>query len=453
MLGVRDLFRIGIGPSSSHTVGPMRAAHAFASTLRGPTFARIRCDLLGSLAWTGTGHATDTAVVLGLAGFLPDAIEPEQIDRVVEQARNDRSLIVAGRAIAFDPETDIVFDRDSETPVHPNTLRFSAFDADGAVVVSERWCSIGGGFIVPEDRVGDATLEEDEAPPPFPFRRAEELLAICRCHGLSIAEVMRANELSRTSAAELDAYLDRIIDVMMTCIDRGMQTDGILPGRLKVPRRARPLRQKLDGDRFRNRQAPHSIMDHVSLFAIAVNEENAAEGRIVTAPTNGAAGVVPAVLRYYRDFWPGADRAGMHDLLLTASAIGVLTKLNASISGAEVGCQGEVGTASAMAAAGLAAVMGATDLQVENAAEIAMEHHLGMTCDPIAGLVQVPCIERNAFGAVKAINAASLALRGNGQHIVSLDQVIETMMRTGTDMHAKYKETSQGGLAVNFPEC
>ncbi|WP_343525513.1 L-serine ammonia-lyase [Sphingomonas sp.] len=453
MLGVRDLFRVGIGPSSSHTVGPMKAAQSFATSLKDMMFARVQVDLLGSLAWTGTGHATDKAVVLGLAGFLPDTIEPEQIDRVVAQARSERSLIIAGRTIAFDLDTDIVFDRDSDTPVHPNTLRFTALDAGGEVVVSERWCSIGGGFIVPEDRVGDPALDEDEASPPFPFRRGDELLAICRCHGLSIAEVMRANELSRTSAEDLEAYLDRVIEVMMTCIDHGMRTDGILPGRLKVPRRARALRQKLDGDRFRNRQAPHSIMDHVSLFAIAVNEENAAGGRVVTAPTNGAAGVVPAVLRYYRDFWPGADRAGMHDFLLTASAIGVLTKLNASISGAEVGCQGEVGTASAMAAAGLAAAMGATDRQVENAAEIAMEHHLGMTCDPIAGLVQVPCIERNAFGAVKAINAASLALRGDGIHIVSLDQVIETMMRTGTDMHAKYKETSQGGLAVSFPEC
>lgn len=453
MLGVRDLFRVGIGPSSSHTVGPMKAAYSFARNLHGIAFARVRVDLLGSLAWTGAGHATDKAVMLGLAGFLPDTIAPERIDGIVEQARRERRLVVAARTIDFDPDADIVFDRVGATPVHPNTLRLSAFGPDGDVAFSERWCSIGGGFIVPEDMVGDTVLTEDEAYPPFPFRRAAELLAICRCHGLTIAEVMRANELSRASAAELEAYLDCVIEVMMTCIDRGMQADGILPGRLKVPRRARALRQKLDGDRFRNRQAPHSIMDHVSLFAIAVNEENAAGGRVVTAPTNGAAGVIPAVLRYYRDFWPGADRAGMHDFLLTASAIGVLTKLNASISGAEVGCQGEVGTASAMAAAGLAAAMGATDPQVENAAEIAMEHHLGMTCDPVAGLVQVPCIERNAFGAVKAINAASLALRGDGTHIVSLDQVIETMMRTGTDMHAKYKETSQGGLAVSFPEC
>jgi len=279
------------------------------------------------------------------------------------------------------------------------------------------------------------------------------LLSLCARNGLRIAEIVSANEQVHGTDSELQAYLDAITAVMMDCIDRGMQTDGVLPGRLRVQRRAKAIRQKLDADRFRNRQAPHAIMDHVSLFAIAVNEENAAGGRIVTAPTNGAAGVVPAVLRYYCDFWPGADRAGMHEYLLTASAIGTLTKLNASISGAEVGCQGEVGTASAMAAAGLAAAMGATNEQAENAAEIAMEHHLGMTCDPIGGLVQVPCIERNALGAIKAINAASLALRGDGTHIVSLDQVIETMMRTGRDMHAKYKETSRGGLAVSFPEC
>lgn len=452
MLGVRDLFRVGIGPSSSHTVGPMKAGHSFAQALKGLSFSQVRCDLLGSLAWTGGGHVTDKAVVLGLAGFLPDTIEPEQIDTVVQAARESKRLRIGGRDIAFDPDADIVFDRESETPVHPNTLRFTALDEAGEEVLAHRWCSIGGGFIVPEDLVGDAALE-DEVQPPFPFSTGVELLEICDKNGLTIPEVMRANEHAKTSPAELEEYLDRVIAVMMNCIDRGMSTDGILPGRLKVPRRAMKLRQKLDGDRFRNRQAPHNIMDHISLFAIAVNEENAAGGKVVTAPTNGAAGVVPAVLRYYRDFWPEANRAGMHDFLLAASAIGVLTKLNASISGAEVGCQGEVGTASAMAAAGMATVMGASNQQAENAAEIAMEHHLGMTCDPIAGLVQVPCIERNAFGAVKAINAASLSLRGDGKHIVSLDQVIETMMRTGSDMHAKYKETSQGGLAVNFPEC
>jgi L-serine dehydratase len=452
VIRVADIFRIGIGPSSSHTVGPMKAAAEFAGALQGRVFARVRCRLMGSLAWTGAGHATDNAVILGLAGYVPETIEPSAIESMIDQARSARRLRVAGREIAFDPAADIIFDRDAPTPVHPNTLSLTAFDEAGDDVLSERWCSIGGGFIAHEASVG-APVVDGTVKPPFPFSTAAELLMLCAQHGLSIAEIVSANERAGGPDGELAAYLDHIIAVMMDCIDRGMRTDGVLPGRLKVPRRANGIRQKLDADRFRNRQAPHAIMDHVSLFAIAVNEENAAGGRVVTAPTNGAAGVVPAVLRYYRDFWPGADRAGLHDFLLTAAAIGMLTKLNASISGAEVGCQGEVGTASSMAAAGLAAAMGGTDRQVENAAEIAMEHHLGMTCDPIAGLVQVPCIERNAFGAVKAINAASLALRGDGEHIVSLDQVIATMMRTGRDMHAKYKETSQGGLAVSFPEC
>ncbi|WP_174549207.1 serine dehydratase beta chain, partial [Novosphingobium rosa] len=289
MLGVRDLFRVGIGPSSSHTVGPMKAGHSFAGALKGLSFSKVQCDLLGSLAWTGAGHVTDKAVVLGLAGFLPDTIEPEQIDTVVEAARETRRLRIAGREITFDPDADIYFDRGGDTPVHPNTLRFRALDDEGGEVLAQRWCSIGGGFIVPEDRVGDAALE-DEAQPPFPFSTGAELLEICDKNGLTIPEVMRANEYARISPAELDDYLDRVIAVMMTCIDRGMSTDGILPGRLKVPRRAMKLRQKLDGDRFRNRQAPHNIMDHISLFAIAVNEENAAGGKIVTAPTNGAAG-------------------------------------------------------------------------------------------------------------------------------------------------------------------
>jgi L-serine dehydratase len=452
VIGVGDIFRIGIGPSSSHTVGPMKAAAQFTKSLEGLDFAHVRCDLMGSLAWTGAGHATDKAVILGLAGYMPDTVDPDLIDAVAQRTSSEKKLCVAGREIGFDPASAIVFDRKSRTPVHPNTMRFVALDKAGNTLVAERWCSIGGGFIAREDQVGTAAPAE-EVEVPFPFATADELLSLCERNGLSIAEIGSANERARMTGIELEACLDRIVEVMMDSIDRGMRTEGVLPGRLNVQRRAKGIRLKLDADRFRNQQAPHAIMDHVSLFAIAVNEENAAGGRVVTAPTNGAAGVVPAVLRYYRDFWPGADRAGMHEFLLTASAIGTLTKLNASISGAEVGCQGEVGTASAMAAAGLAAAMGATDAQVENAAEIAMEHHLGMTCDPIGGLVQIPCIERNAFGAIKAINAASLALRGDGKHVVSLDQVIATMMRTGRDMHVKYKETSRGGLAVSFPEC
>lgn len=452
MLGVRDIFRIGIGPSSSHTVGPMKAAASFARSLHSLPVARIRCDLLGSLAWTGAGHATDAAVVLGLSGHQPDTILPDEIPATLAGVRSSRRLMVAGTMIDFDPAADIAFDRDAAAPVHPNTMRLVASDDAGQVLLEERWCSIGGGFISKEDEVGFA-VRQDERDLPFPFASADDLLALCSSHGMTIAEIMLANERAGDSPGMPEAYLDMIIEAMLGCIDRGVAAEGLLPGRLQVPRRAAGLKRKLDADRFRNQCSPHAVMDHVSLFAIAVNEENAGGGRVVTAPTNGAAGVLPAVLRYYRDFWPDADRAGMHTLMLTAAAVGALIKTNASISGAEVGCQGEVGTASSMAAAGLAAALGGDPAQVENAAEIAMEHHLGMTCDPIAGLVQVPCIERNAFGAVKAITAASLALRGDGRHLVSLDQVIETMFRTGTDMHAKYKETSRGGLAVAFPEC
>lgn len=452
MLGVRDIFRIGIGPSSSHTVGPMKAAASFAQSLHGSPVARVRCELLGSLAWTGSGHATDAAVIFGLAGYQPETIVPDEMPTMLAAVRFNRRLMVAGTMIDFDPATDIRFDRDAAAPVHPNALRFVALDGQGDVLLEERWCSIGGGFIAREQEVGTDT-RKDGCDLPFPFRSAGELLELCGSRRLSIAEIMLANEHASAKEEPPGMFLDGIIDAMLSCIDRGIAAEGVLPGRLRVPRRAAGLKRKLDDDRFDNRVSPHGAMDHVSLFAIAVNEENAGGGRIVTAPTNGAAGVMPAVLRYYRDFWPGADRAGMHILMLTAAAIGALIKTNASISGAEVGCQGEVGTASSMAAAGLAAALGGSPAQVENAAEIAMEHHLGMTCDPIAGLVQVPCIERNAFGAVKAITAASLALRGDGRHLVSFDQVIETMFRTGIDMHAKYKETSRGGLAVAFPEC
>ena len=430
----------------------MRAASAFADSIAGLTFARVQCVLLGSLAWTGAGHWTDKAVMLGLAGWTPDSIEPDEMDHTLAAIREAGVLQVGGRCVPFDPLVDIVFDREGATPVHPNTLSFHAYAANGDEVAAQRWCSIGGGFTAREHAVGSPALDESVAQP-LPFRSAAELLRIGTDTGLTIAEIVRANERARMTDAALDGYLDHVVAVMMACIDRGMTTEGILPGRLGVPRRAVGIRRKLERDGLSNRQSPHAIMDHVSLFAIAVNEENAAGGRIVTAPTNGAAGVVPAVARYYRDFWPDADLAGMRAFLLTASAIGALTKLNASISGAEVGCQGEVGTASAMAAAGLAAAIGGSNEQVENAAEIAMEHHLGMTCDPIGGLVQVPCIERNAFGAIKAINAASLALCGDGRHLVSLDQVIDTMRETGRDMHDKYKETSRGGLAVSFPEC
>ncbi|WP_454684312.1 L-serine ammonia-lyase [Ancylobacter moscoviensis] len=454
MISAFELFKIGIGPSSSHTVGPMVAAATFVDELATqellPRVARVETVLYGSLAWTGKGHGTDKAVVLGLAGQRPQTIDPDRADTLVAEAAQDRRLSLGGRhGVRFEPERDIVFDGVSPTPAHPNTLAFRAFAADGEPLAEARWCSIGGGFVVPEAEVGQPARADDSAVP-YPFRNARELLALAEAAGLTIAELVAANERARRPAAEVDAHLDRVIDAMMACVDRGIATSGELPGGLKVRRRARAIRESLLA---RNARTPHEIMDWVSLYAIAVNEENAAGGRVVTAPTNGAAGVVPATLRYYRDHCPGATAAGMRLFLLTATAIGALFKMNASISGAEVGCQGEVGVACSMAAGGLAAALGATNAQVENAAEIGMEHHLGMTCDPIGGLVQVPCIERNAFGAISAVNAASLALYGDGTHIVSLDKVIATMRETGRDMASKYKETSLGGLAVNLPEC
>ncbi len=456
MISIFDLFKIGIGPSSSHTIGPMRAAGLFAARLTedgaAARVARLRVDLFGSLAWTGKGHGTDKAVILGLAGEAPETVDPDQADRIVAEVAMQGRLALAGRHdIAFAPATDIGFDRESPTPRHPNTLAFIAFDAAGAVLAAERWCSVGGGFVVREDAPADLGAITD--PVPYPFANAVDLLRLGRDTGLSIAEIVRANELALRDEATVLVHIDRVIETMMAGIDRGMRNDGELPGGLKVKRRAKALRVQLDSDTSRNDLAPHEKMDWVSLFAMAVNEENAAGGRVVTAPTNGAAGVIPAVLRYYREFCPDATHEGMRIFLLTATAIGGLFKTNASISGAEVGCQGEVGVAASMAAAGLAAARGATNAQVENAAEIAMEHHLGMTCDPVAGLVQIPCIERNAFGAIKAISAASLAARGDGSHRVSLDQVIATMRQTGADMNTKYKETSQGGLAANFIEC
>ncbi|MCS0503938.1 L-serine ammonia-lyase [Ancylobacter mangrovi] len=454
MISAFELFKIGIGPSSSHTVGPMVAASRFAADLAThgvlAHVARVEVALFGSLAWTGRGHGTDKAVILGLAGERPDTVDPDHADALVAQAAGERRLELAGlHFIGFEPERDIVLDGVSATPKHPNTLAFRAFTAEGALIREERWCSIGGGFVVPEDEVGRPVAAGDVALP-HPFRNARQLLDMADAAGLTIAELVAENERAGRPQAEVDAHLDRVADAMMACIDRGLSTTGELPGGLKVKRRAKAIRDSLTA---RNAPTPHEVMDWVSLYAIAVNEENAAGGRVVTAPTNGAAGVVPATLRYYRDHCPGASRAGMHLFLLTATAIGALFKMNASISGAEVGCQGEVGVACSMAAGGLAAALGASNAQIENAAEIGMEHHLGMTCDPIGGLVQVPCIERNAFGAVSAINAASLALYGDGTHVVSLDKVIVTMRETGRDMASKYKETSLGGLAVNLPEC
>ncbi|MCK0208153.1 L-serine ammonia-lyase [Starkeya koreensis] len=454
MISAFELFKVGIGPSSSHTVGPMVAAASFADALAGrgllARVARVETALYGSLAWTGKGHGTDKAVILGLAGQRPATVNPDRADALVAEVAQEGRLPLAGtHAIRFEAARDILFDGVAETPKHPNTLAFRAFAADGALIAEERWCSIGGGFVVPEAEVG-RPAPADEAPLPHPFRNARELLAMADGAGLTIAELVSANEHARRPATQVSAHLDAVADAMMACVDRGIATSGELPGGLQVRRRAKAIRDSLLA---RNAPSPHEVMDWVSLYAIAVNEENAAGGRVVTAPTNGAAGVVPATLRYYRDHCPGANAAGMHVFLLTATAIGALFKMNASISGAEVGCQGEVGVACSMAAGGLAAALGASNAQIENAAEIGMEHHLGMTCDPIGGLVQVPCIERNAFGAISAVNAASLALYGDGTHIVSLDKVIATMRETGRDMASKYKETSLGGLAVNLPEC
>lgn len=455
MISVFELFKIGIGPSSSHTVGPMKAAASFVSALgrmeRLGEVARLETVLYGSLAWTGRGHGTDKAVILGLAGEFPDKVDPDGADRIVGQVNTSHHLPFAGRVLDFDAGRDIVFDGLSDTPKHPNTIRFTAFDSNGLEIHSERWCSIGGGFVVPEADVGLQTEETGEVP--YSFCSADDLLTLGRKHDVTIADMVLANELAQRPAGEVDAHVRLVIDTMMACIERGMRNEGELPGGLKVRRRARMMLSKLEADPQGRTRPPQGMMDRVSLFAIAVNEENASGGRVVTAPTNGAAGVLPAVLRYYRDYCEDASAERMKIFLLTATAIGALFKMNASISGAEVGCQGEVGVACSMAAAGLVAALGGTNEQIENAAEIGMEHHLGMTCDPIGGLVQIPCIERNAFGAVKAINAASLAMMGDGTHRISLDQVIETMRQTGADMQSKYKETSKGGLAVNFTEC
>jgi L-serine dehydratase len=400
------------------------------------------------------GHATDKAVMLGLAGEQPDTVDPDQADAIVAALVRGRKLTLPGssaRTVSFDPALDIVFDRKTTPPRHPNTLVFRALGPDGAELSHERWCSVGGGFVIREDAPDGP--DASALAVPYPFADGDELLVRADGAGLSIAQLVRANECAIRAPAAVDAHVARVIATMMDSVERGMARGGVLPGGLLVQRRAARLRESIEADQRANNRLPHEPMDHVSLFAIAVNEENAAGGRVVTAPTNGAAGVIPAVLRYFRDFCPDATAAGLRDFLLTATAIGGLFKLNASISGAEVGCQGEVGVACSMAAAGLAAALGGSNAQIENAAEIGMEHHLGMTCDPVGGLVQIPCIERNAFGAVKAINAASLALRGDGSHRVSLDQVIATMRQTGADMHNKYKETSQGGLAVNFTAC
>ena len=457
-LSVFDMFKVGVGPSSSHTMGPMVAGARFLDLLRGSPFHfhGLRASLHGSLAFTGVGHATDRATILGLAGFDPATYDAAKAEETLTAIKADRVIHAPGLPpLAFDPAKDLLFDYGPALPGHANGMVLKATDAQGDVILEETYYSIGGGFVLTAAELAEAGSGKAKARAdvPYPFETAAEMLQMAKASGLSIAAMKRANEVKFRSAAELDQGMDRIWQVMEACINRGMAGEGILPGGLKVRRRAKGILDALEAERGLNMTAPHTINDWMSLYAMAVNEENAAGGQVVTAPTNGAAGVVPAVIRYWLDHVPGASRSRVGEFLLTASAIGGLVKHNASISGAECGCQAEVGSAAAMAAAGLAAVMGGTAEQIENAAEIALEHHLGMTCDPVKGLVQVPCIERNGLGAIKAVSAASLALRGDGIHLVSLDVCIETMRQTGRDMHEKYKETSLGGLAVNVPNC
>ncbi len=455
-LSVFDMFKVGIGPSSSHTMGPMVAAARFLDLLRAAPFRAhgVKATLHGSLAFTGVGHATDRATVLGLAGFVPETYDHEKAEAALAEIRKTRRLAPPGLSpLSFDPEADLVFDFGPNLPGHANGMILRARDAQGDVILQETYYSVGGGFVLTEAELAAGKATDDGAPVPYPFKSAAEMLDMARISGRSVADMKRANEISRGCTDSLEKGVARIWQVMEDCIDRGLKTDGELPGGLRVKRRAKGIHDQLIAERGQNQSAPHTINDWMSVYAMAVNEENAAGGQVVTAPTNGAAGVVPAVIRYWLDHVPGASRRQIPEFLLTAAAIGGLVKYNASISGAEAGCQAEVGSASAMAAAGFCAVMGGTPEQVENAAEIALEHHLGMTCDPVKGLVQVPCIERNGLGAVKAISAASLSLRGDGTHLVPLDACIETMRQTGQDMSEKYKETSLGGLAVNVPNC
>ena len=461
-VSVFDLFKIGIGPSSSHTVGPMRAARLFVGRLEHEghlaATTRICSQMYGSLGATGKGHGTDKAVLLGLLGHEPDTVEVEHIGAELKGIREAKAIALLGtHEIAFTERTDLIFYRRETLPFHANGMRFTAFDAGGAELMTRIYYSVGGGFVVSDEIAHDGSKHKVIAPDTtvlaHPFHSGADLLVLAKQQGCSIAELMRRNERHWRTDEEIDAGLLKIWGVMQACVVRGCKTDGVLPGGFKVKRRAADLHRQLCANPEAALRDPLQVLDWVNLYALAVNEENAAGGRVVTAPTNGAAGIVPAVLHYYTRFVPSATDQGVIDFLLTAAAIGMLYKENASISGAEVGCQGEVGVACSMAAGALCAVLGGTPEQVENAAEIGMEHHLGLTCDPVGGLVQIPCIERNAIASVKAINAARMALRGDGTHHVSLDKVIKTMRETGADMMTKYKETARGGLAVNIVEC
>jgi len=458
-VSVFDLFKIGIGPSSSHTVGPMRAAARFTSHWLDEKgvladVVRIRAEVYGSLALTGRGHGTDKAVLMGLEGHWPNKIDPDLIPPALERIRRDKKIRLLGKhEIRFDEKQDLVLNKRQKLPFHTNGMRFTAFDADGKELASRDYYSVGGGFVVNHEEAADDRIVADTTTLAYPFHSGDELLQRCEESGLGIAALMLANETAWRPESEVLDGLRELWQAMQDCTARGIREKGTLPGGLHVARRAPSLHAELSSKSDDEVSDPLTVLDWVNLYALAVNEENAAGGRVVTAPTNGAAGIIPAVLHYYERFCPGSNEKGIFDFLLTAAAIGILYKENASISGAEVGCQGEVGVACSMAAGGLVAALGGTPGQVENAAEIGMEHNLGLTCDPIGGLVQIPCIERNAMGAVKAINAARMAMRGDGKHKVSLDKVIKTMRDTGRDMRDKYKETSRGGLAVNVIEC
>ncbi|MGY0634897.1 L-serine ammonia-lyase [Luteimonas sp. A478] len=454
-----DLYKIGVGPSSSHTVGPMRAAARFVDRWlvqagRLDDVARVRAEVFGSLALTGRGHGTDKAVMMGLEGHMPNLIDPDIITPATERIRSESRIQLAGRhEIAFEEKRDLLMNKRQKLPYHTNGMRFAAYDAQGNEIASRDYYSVGGGFVVNQDEAAEDRIVADTTAVPHPFSSGDELLARARETGLSIAQMMFENEQCWRTEDEIRDGLRELWAAMQSCVQRGIQQGGTLPGGLNVTRRASAMYAELSARPEAALRDPLTTLDWVNLYALAVNEENAAGGRVVTAPTNGAAGIIPAVLHYYDRFCPGANEQGVFDFLLTAAAVGILYKENASISGAEVGCQGEVGVACSMAAAGLTAALGGTPIQIENAAEIGMEHNLGLTCDPIGGLVQIPCIERNAMGSVKAINASRIAFRGDGTHKVSLDKVIKTMRETGLDMKDKYKETSRGGLAVNVIEC
>jgi L-serine dehydratase len=457
-ISVFDLFSIGIGPSSSHTVGPMRAAQQFASSLRQGNLladvARVKTDLYGSLGATGKGHGSDKAIMLGLEGELPESVDTSSVDARMESIRNSSQLNLLGQqTVKFNEKKDLIMHRRESLPFHSNGMTFRAFDGNDNEIRKATFYSVGGGFIVNENAQGTDRIVKDDTPQPYPFRSAVDLLLHCTRNDMSISALMMANEKCWRSEQEIRDGLLKIWKVMRDCVKNGCRNEGILPGGMKVKRRAAELSRKLRGQPAITYKDPLMCLDWVNLWALAVNEENAAGGRVVTAPTNGAAGIIPAVMHYYQHFYPAADDDGIVRFLLVAGAIGILYKENASISGAEVGCQGEVGSACSMAAGALTEVLGGTPEQVENAAEIGMEHNLGLTCDPVGGLVQVPCIERNAMASVKAINAARISMRGDGQHFVSLDKVIKTMRETGADMKTKYKETARGGLAVNIIEC